>query len=576
MSIEHKSSPDSWHDVWLQQASSTEIQHTQESQDTGNKLHKINNILWAFDFPDKQEDEYLKRLTKLDQEQFNIIQKLDRTAFQELLDKPENELLQVVIQTQIDELEKSNDPDFDKLEDLQKQLIALENQKQEKQQVTIATEKQETEENSALIASENLKQKENTSLIEAINKTDAQIAGLRGALLENATLKKNDKIISLHEKINLAESTAKNRDHLDTDGKELLQEEIQNKLTEIEEYLKSPWNLESIAKDLGWPKSEKYIVFKEQMLAIDWLNLQSTFDRVEIGFADQLAMSKLWTTNLDWVDTSKDILVKKQWDFTIEAWKKSRKLSLEWSNYKLPSTLDSKYEDQIEGLHQQSNKELAPFNTELNTLSLVLNIIKSLETNSVRFDEAKNHIKQKHPETYNQLGLSWKTSYWELNNTIQAHISQIERSKKKTNDKIKQKLKSISAQSKKEAQEKDRAVEEILKFLNSIWVDEIDQEKLTQIFAMVNINPASYGLQQAIDLENGSLGFDLDFWNKAISYLEKKAFIGFINKMLWEDVINEDIASGTTTLQPNSIHKIRSLNNNISGYFMANLNKQDI
>jgi len=68
------------------------------------------------------------------------------------------------IQAQIDELDKSDDPDFDKLEALQIQLIAV--------------EKLET-------AQKLDRKKENLSLIEAINKTDEQLAGLRGALLEN-------------------------------------------------------------------------------------------------------------------------------------------------------------------------------------------------------------------------------------------------------------------------------------------------------------------------------------------------------------------------------------------------------
>ncbi len=62
------------------------------------------------------------------------------------------------IQAQIDELDKSDDPDFDKLEALQIQLIAV--------------EKQET--------------KEQEKIIDAkLKAQDAQIAGLRGALLEN-------------------------------------------------------------------------------------------------------------------------------------------------------------------------------------------------------------------------------------------------------------------------------------------------------------------------------------------------------------------------------------------------------
>ncbi len=156
-------------------------------------------------------------------------------------------------------------------------------------------------------------------------------------------------------------------------------------------------------------------------------------------------------------------------------------------------------------------KELAPYNKELTMLSDVLNIIKIAEEKGVRFEDTKTHIQQKHPETYNTLGLSSKHSYNELMNAIHAHSSQLGNSKKKIIKKTTKKLEQITAQNKKEVQEKDRAVEEMLRFLNSIGVDEIDQDKLAQIIDIVNLNHASYGLQQPIDLENGSLGFDLDF-----------------------------------------------------------------
>lgn len=136
------------------------------------------------------------------------------------------------------------------------------------------------------------------------------------------------------------------------------------------ELIKSPWTLESIATDLGWRESEAFKSFESKMLAIDSSpSMRRAFDRVKSGFADRLAMTKLWTDNLD-----DDILIKTQWGFTIEAWKNDRNISLEWSNYKLSSTLDLKHEDQIEWLHQQSKKELAPFNKELITLLDVLNI----------------------------------------------------------------------------------------------------------------------------------------------------------------------------------------------------------
>lgn len=90
----------------------------------------------------------------------------------------------------------------------------------------------------------------------------------------------------------------------------------------------------------------------------------------------------------------------------------------------------------------------------------------------------------------------------------------------------------------------------MLKFTNSIGLDEINQTRLKTIIDTVNINPESHDLQQKIDFENWSLGFNKDFWDKAISSLEKQEFIKFFNKMLWEDIIDENIALWITTLSP--------------------------
>ncbi len=126
-------------------------------------------------------------MQQLSKDQIAIVKKLDKTAFEDLLNKPQVEILQYLIQAQIDEINAQTDLSKDDKRlryNLRKELIAVENQKQ----------------------------KENSTLIDAINKTDAQIAGLRGALLENATLEKNAKISSLREKIIKVEGISKDKD----------------------------------------------------------------------------------------------------------------------------------------------------------------------------------------------------------------------------------------------------------------------------------------------------------------------------------------------------------------------------
>jgi hypothetical protein len=71
-----------------------------------------------------------------------------------------------------------------------------------------------------------------------------------------------------------------------------------------------------------------------------------------------------------------------------------------------------------------------------------------------------------------------------------------------------------------------------LNFLHAIWFDKIPQATLNTIIVNINANPQKYGLQKPIDLENGSLWFDFDLWNKNIDEPEKQKFIEIFNKML--------------------------------------------
>ena len=80
--------------------------------------------------------------------------------------------------------------------------------------------------------------------------------------------------------------------------------------------------------------------------------------------------------------------------------------------------------------------------------------------------------------------------------------SELEESKKEIKDKLKQKLNTLITQNKKEAQEKDKSIIEMLEFTNSIGLDEINQTRLKTIIDTVNISPGNHDLQQKIDFEN--------------------------------------------------------------------------
>ncbi len=137
-------------------------------------------------------------------------------ALEELSGKSKIEILQFFIQAKINELEKSDDPDYDKLDELQKQLIAT-----EKSETTLKVDRDSKENN----------------LIEAINKTDLKIASLRGALLDNPKIKENSKIKTINDFFDEYGVIAKNPDNLDGEKLELAK---QSKLDGIISFLKNP------------------------------------------------------------------------------------------------------------------------------------------------------------------------------------------------------------------------------------------------------------------------------------------------------------------------------------------------
>ena len=126
-----------------------------------------------------------------------------------------------------------------------------------------------------------------------------------------------------------------------------------------------------------------------------------------------------------------------------------------------------------------------------------------------------------------------------------------------------------------EANEKDEAVKQLLNFLESIWFTDINQGKLQTIIDFINISPQKYGLQEQINLENGVLWFNRDFWDKNINASEKQAFIKLFNRMLGEKIVDENIAFDKTTLSPQAIMRIQVLSNKTTWFFMENLGKKE-
>jgi hypothetical protein len=86
----------------------------------------------------------------------------------------------------------------------------------------------------------------------------------------------------------------------------------------------------------------------------------------------------------------------------------------------------------------------------------------------------------------------------------------LDKSKTAIQKQVKIKLDTLIAANTAAAKEKDQTITNMLQFFHVTGFDVINQNKLNTLIATVNINPQQYGLHQAIDFENGSLGFDFD------------------------------------------------------------------
>ena len=559
-------------------------------------LSKINDILNWFGVPE-QEDNYRKWLLKQ-----------APSFLEQFFNTSEGQKHKFLIQAQINELEAKGLSNFSRQERIQysqltDDLIALENQKQAQQQEVIANEKSETRENDRVIASENQKQaqqqevianenqkqaqqqevianenqkqanireerKENKKTIneieeqnEKLDKQNAELKALRGILLSNESLRKNtnvEKIVGWLDEVGRPETQRERREAL---------------VKQIIEHFKKKWTLESIAESLGWTDTQEYKALKTQLLNIE-PSLQESFDRVEMQFLSHLAQIKLWNSNLDWVKLSEDILTKRDENFLIEVGRDSRNLSLAESNYTLASPLNPHYEKHIHSLHQQASQALKPIHAQQWELWQILKLLQT-PNSKITLEQIKDQIQARYPNIYWELGISSQTSLEAIKISINIKQTKLQEQQANIYTRTKKKMQEIIAENTMEAKEKDKHKKHMLQFLNDIGFDILSQEKTSTIINAINRNPQKYGLQNKIDFENGELGYNHDFWNKDLATTEKQWFIQFFNKMLWEPIIDQNIAKKTTSLSPEAIMRLQVLNNRTVGYFLGNLEGED-
>jgi hypothetical protein len=137
--------------------------------------------LEVFNFTEN-EDKYLKTLQSLNKEQLLMVKDLNKTEFEKLFNKPQNEVLQILIQAQINNLESKANlirTDRIKISQLRDELIAV--------------EKSETAIQQKTIADENQKQAKQKETIDDIDETNKKLDELRGILLSNSKIKDNPK-----------------------------------------------------------------------------------------------------------------------------------------------------------------------------------------------------------------------------------------------------------------------------------------------------------------------------------------------------------------------------------------------
>jgi len=475
------------------------VQKETEKQEKSKLLPKINDILDSFAIPE-EEDKYRKILlnTPLD-------------ILKNTLSWTNVEIKQFLIKQQIKDLDKKIKEELTKGDNANWELLGVLQQDLDKLvkneiDITIAVEKQET-----------LAEKQETKLknIETEKMKEDQnikIAQLRGVLLWNPEIKKNPHIEKIEKKFDDIKWTES-------------QEKRQKLLDEIMEILKTPWTLESVAKDLGWVGSEEYVEFKSKMLQFE-PSLQEDFDRVEMNVIWNIAKLKLWTSDLEGVDLDKNILSREE-DGVVTSYsdKKGRYLSSVWGDFSLKSELNPDNEKKLGEVNSRVSEDLEPLNESLNLVNKILEYLRKAEQNGEDFEEVKMMIKTKNPDFYADEWLDNITSLNEMIMILNARKYELEEEKEDLKQEAKEKIARIIQESEKEAEQKDKMKKDTLKFLHSIGFDMFANSDVDWIIRQINISKWRFGLSEDIDLAKWNLGTVYGWENN----VEKKNFARIVN-----------------------------------------------
>jgi len=356
-------------------------------------------------------------------------------------------------------------------------------------------------------------------------------------------------------------------------GKDIVKMIEKWEFDKVIETLKNPNTFESVVWELKQKDPAKYEQFKQTLISID-PSFRESFDNFDSKKWETSKILNLGTPKIspDWkswetFDGKYNINLDDKWD---------RYLSSKDSPYKLKSNLENnKNLEANQKIDTDLENTLKPINEKLNSLSSILDYLEAAISKNIDLKDIKETIKKTDLNLYNEYNIENLNSPSDIKNIISQSIKKLEDDKKTAIEKAKNLKRELILKNTKEASERDEAVKQLLKFLESIWFTFINQAKIQTILDFININPQTYWLDEKIDLENGVLWFNRDFWDKNINASEKKAFIKLFNRMLWENIIDENISTGITTLSPEAILRIQVLSNKTTWFFMENLVKKE-
>lgn len=300
--------------------------------------------------------------------------------------------------------------------------------------------------------------------------------------------------------------------------------EIQNKILEL---LKNPLKLKKLADELKEEWGNIYQEFKTSIIKIA-PELQEKFDEYESWSVDTKAKLKLWTDNLKWVDLSKNVLTKTEDWFTTEAWNDTRKISIQWNDYKFDATLQNEDElEELDYLEWDLKSQLKPLNALIVSALNIIGYIDDAILKNIDIKEIKDTIKSEFPELYSELHLENIDSLAQLKQAFVSFLKEKEEEKEEKIKEFKKKINLLIQKNKKAASEKDEKVKAILSFLNKIWFDLLPQSATDWLIAQINAKSQAYWLDKPIDLINWELWFN-SFWEKP-----EVKFTTLFSKILW-------------------------------------------